>query len=542
MNDAGMSRRNAIGVGLASAALILSGRAGAAAPMFPIVETAQGKVRGLSSGGIAVFKGMRYAASSAGRNRFLPPAPPPRWSGIQDALSYGDVCPQVPADRRHEYADLISMDLQPSGPGEDCLRVNVWTPSLDANAGKPVIVVLHGGGFYAGSGNSTGMDGEMMARFGDTVVVSVTHRLGAFGYLHLAGSAGAGGEFADSGAVGMLDVVAALRWVRENIVQFGGDPARVLVFGQSGGGAKTSMLMGMPSAKGLFHRAGVMSGSLLRGMEPEMADRATTLLLRTLQIAPGNIRHLQDVPFSALVQAQAMVEANDRAQGKVPMALAPVVGTAAIPAHPFDPSAPAMSREVPMIISTVLDEGTFRMVEFGLTEAQLSEFAQKRVGANAKSVLDFYRTETPGASPFILKARLETDLGFRRGAYVQAERKFAANGAPVWTYLWTWPSPASGGRFGAVHGVDVAPSLRNVRGALTGTDASARRMADRIASAWASFAATGDPNNATLPEWQSYSSAARATLVLDENTRVETDPRAQVRELLKDVPSNGPFG
>lgn len=537
-----LTRRHALGAGMAGAGLMMVGRAGATPPMFPVVETAQGKLRGLLSGGVAVFKGIRYAASTQGPNRFMPPALPPKWTGIRDALACGDVCPQVPADRRHDYADLIAMDLQPSGPGEDCLCVNVWTPSVDVQARKPVIVVLHGGGFYGGSGNSTGMDGEMMARFADTVVVSVTHRLGAFGYLHLSGAAGGGDDFADSGAVGMLDIVAALRWVRENIAQFGGDPARVLVFGQSGGGAKTSMLLGMPAAKGLFHRAGVMSGSMLRAMEREEADKAATRLLKALNIAPGDLRRLQDLPFTTLLQAQALIEAEDRAKGEAPMALVPVMGGAAIPAHPFDPTAPAISHDVPMVISTVLDERTFRMIEFGLTEADLLSFARKRVGEKAEEVLALYREETPGASPFILKARLETDLSFRRFAFQQAERKAAAGGAPVWTYLWSWASPATDGRYGAVHGIDVAPSLHNVRGALTGTDRASRRMADRLASAWASFAATGDPNNERLPQWGAYGPDRRLTLVLDNETTVVADPRAQVRDLLKDVPSGGVFG
>lgn len=535
-NEGLVTRRHAIGAGLAGAGLALAGRAIAAPSMFPVVETAQGKLRGLLAGGVAVFKGVRYAATTAGNNRFMPPAPPLRWSGVQDALAYGEVCPQVPADRRHDYADLIAMDLQPSGPGEDCLRVNVWTPTLDKQARKPVIVVLHGGGFYGGSGNSTGMDGEMMARFASTVVVSVTHRLGAFGYLHLAGVGGGGTDFAESGAVGMLDIVAALAWVKENIAQFGGDPGRVLIFGQSGGGAKTSMLLGMPSAKGLFHRAGVMSGSLLRAMDRDAADRAATRLLKALDIAPGDLLRLQQLPYPQLLQAQAMVEADDRAKGEAPTALAPVVGGQAIPEHPFDPGAPAISHDVPMIVSTVLDERTFRMVEFGLSEADLRRYAQQRVGTNAAALLDYYRAETPGASPFILKARLDTDLSFRRGAFAQAERKAAAGGAPVWTYLWTWASPATNGRYGAVHGVDVAPSLHNVRGALTGTDDTSRLMADRLASAWASFAATGDPNNSHLPQWDAYGADRRMTLLLDNDTRVESDPRAQVREWLRDVP------
>ena len=221
--------------------------------IFPIVDTAQGRLRGLAAGGVKMFKGVRYGGDTSGANRFMPPTPAPKWSGVRDAYEYGQVAPQMPNSRANAYGGLIMFDIQPGGMGEDCLVLNVWTPTLDRAARRPVLVHIHGGGFYGGSGNSAGYDGEELARFGDCVMVTINHRLGAFGYLNLANQ---GAAFAHSGAVGMMDIVAALGWVRENIDGFGGDPSRVLAFGQSGGGAKTSILMSMPSAKGLFHRAG----------------------------------------------------------------------------------------------------------------------------------------------------------------------------------------------------------------------------------------------------------------------------------------------
>src|ERR1700761_9196704 len=253
------TRRSMLAGALGVGGLLAAGAARAVTQdeIFPVVETAQGKVRGMAAGGVKMFKGLRYGANTAGKNRFMPPQPPPKWAGIRDAFEYGNVAPQMPNSRASAYSGLIMFDIQPGGMGEDCLVLNIWTPTVDRNAKKPVLLHIHGGGFYGGSGNSPGYDGEEMARFGDCVVVTLNHRLGAFGYLNLASS---GEGFARSGAVGMLDIVAALAWIRENIAGFGGDPSRVLAFGQSGGGAKTSVLMCMPSARGLFHRAGVMSG------------------------------------------------------------------------------------------------------------------------------------------------------------------------------------------------------------------------------------------------------------------------------------------
>ena len=522
-----MTRRQTLGSALALGAAVMA-KPTLGATMFPVVETARGKLRGLESGGVSIFRGVSYAADTSGKNRFMPPQSVEPWSGVRDALHWTDVAPQIPGDRRHVYADLIMVDRNPSGMGEDNLSLNLWTPKIDPNAKKPVIVVLHGGGFYSGSGNSVGMDGEQMARFSDSVVIAINHRLGAFGFLHLAEFGG--DDFATSGTVGMQDIVAALGWVRENVAAFGGDPDRVLVYGQSGGGAKTSVLMAMPGGKGLFQRAGVMSGSALRMMPPEMASATAKRLLDALEIAPGDVRKLQQVPWTTLLETQAGLEAADRARGEAPRSFAPVVDGITLPRHPWDPDAPSISADVPMIVSSVLDERSYRMGDFAMDEAGLLAFAKERLGERAAEAVAAYRAEDPDAKPFLLAARMDSDLTFRKGAFAQAELKARQGGAPVWTYLWTEPSPAVDGRFGAVHGIDVAPSLYNTRGALNGSSPSANELAAAIAGSWAAFAANGDPNNERVPEWKPYSAPQRTTMIFDQDLRVEDDPRAEFRK------------
>jgi para-nitrobenzyl esterase len=536
-----LSRRRWLGAAAAAGGLFAGGvRAMNEDPVFSVVDTAQGKVRGLRSGGIHVFKGLRYGADTAGANRFMPPQPVAPSTGVRDATAYGNYAPQMPADRRRAYADLIAYDLQPGGMGEDCLVLNLWTPSPDKAAKRPVLVHLHGGGHYAGSGNSPQFDGEMMARFGDAVFVTLNHRLGAFGYLNLAGH---GGErYAQSGAVGMLDIVAGLRWLRENAEAFGGDPARVLVFGQSGGGLKTSTLMAMPSAQGLFHRAGVMSGSGLRAMPQATAHDIAGRFLAALEIQSGALDKLHQLPMAQLLAVQLAFERADRQQGEAPRAFAPVVDGVAIARHPFDPDAPAMSAQVPMLISTTLDERAYRQVNFDLDEAGLRKFAETKLagrpGLDAAALVAMYREEDPRATPFVLQARIDTDTTFRLGAQLQAERKAAQHaekgGAPVWTYLWKTPSPAYGGRYGAPHGVDIGPSLHDIRMGLNGPSAENLALADQLASAWLAFAATGDPNNARTPAWPAFTLARRSTLVFDgpaPQTRAVDDPRRAFREL-----------
>ena len=516
------------GVLLGAGALLASGWmiAGAdEASLFPVVQTADGKMRGIVSGGISVFKGIRYGADTSGKNRFLPPQPVKAWTGIRDQFDYGNIAPQIPADRRRDYADLILNDLQPGGMGEDCLVLNLWTPEAKATVKRPVLVRFHGGGFYGGSSNSPGGDGEMLARYGDCVVITVNHRLSSLGYLWL----GDDGAFADSGAAGMSDLVACLQWVKRNVAAFGGDPGRVMIFGQSGGGAKVSHLLAMPGAAGLFHSAGVMSGSRLVAMTREDAVKPSDQLLSKLGVTRNDIRKLQEIPFTALLSAQADVEAAERSRGEAPRSFSPVMGKS-IPIHPFTPGAPEMSKHIPMIVSTVLDERTYRETRFGMTWEDVKKTLQPLAGADTDRVLQMYRDEEPSTTPFIINARIITDTSFRRSAQTMADRKAAQGGAPVWTYLWTTPSPAYGGRYGATHGIDVSPVMHDLRFPLLGPDVEHVQLADQLASAFVALAAKGDPNNPRTPAWAPYDSTTRNTMVFGTPSNVVADPRKAFRE------------
>lgn len=502
------------------------------ARLFPVVETQYGKIRGLNHQGVKTFKGIRYGASTAGKNRFMPPQPVKPWAGVIDAFDYGQISPQMPADRRGDYTNLILWDRQPGGIGEDCLCLNVWTRSVNDNAKRAVMVVFHGGGFATGSGNHFGFDGEPMARHDDVVVVAVTHRLASFGFLYLAGL-GAPEEFKYAGVVGALDMVAALKWVQTNIERFGGDTNRVMIFGQSGGGAKTSTLLAMPSAKGLFHRAGVQSGSSIRLAEPENATKNTEALLKALGINKKNIPRLQKLPFTKILAAQASLGLD---VGR----FAPVIGTDALPHHPFYPSAPPESTHVPVIIGTTLDDAAIAMVNFDLSETDFKQSLEKQFAGKADRVYELYRDVYPDVTPFLIQARIATDRGFRFSAIQQTELKAAQNGAPVYYFIWEKPVKSYNGQFGAVHGVDVGAAIHDPRGPINDCgDREGKLLVDGFAAVWTNFAKTGVPNSAITPDWLAYDNDKRATMVFDINTRVENDYRRDFRLLWEELGGTG---
>jgi para-nitrobenzyl esterase len=498
--------------------------------IFHVVETNSGKVQGIANAGIKEFKGIPYGASTGGKNRFMPPQKPTPWTGVRECFGHGQICPQTPANLRSEYGMMIQWDQQSGGMGEDCLVLNVWTPGVNDGAKRAVLVSFHGGGFATGSGNAPGYDGAQLALFGDVVVVTINHRLASYGYTHMA-DLGAPPEFAYAGVSGVMDLVAALQWVHDNIESFGGDPGRVMIFGQSGGGAKTSTILATPSAKGLFHRAAVQSGSALRLTTREQATKTAEMLLAKLSIPKTRIADIQKISWQQLLEAQISVAPG------LGGGFAPVIDGKILPHHPFDPVAPPESADVPIIVSSTLEDAALALTNFDLTEAGLKAILGQRFGDRADEILSLYKQRYPQKSPYLVQAQVFTDSGFRRSAITQAERKAAQGKAPAYMYLWEWVSPGFGGKFGAVHGTDVSASFHGVRDTIVGVGSpEGRVMCDRLASAWVAFAKTGDPNNPHIPRWPSYDAATRATMVFDSDTRVEIDPRSEIRKFWEQMP------
>lgn len=493
--------------------------------LFWTVETTAGLIQGIANGTIKQFKGIPYGAPTAGRNRYMPPRKPSPWSGVRDCFGYGQVSPQVPMDLAFDYAMLIYWDshVGPGGMGEDCLHLNIWTPGVNDRGQRAVLVCFHGGGWMTGSGNGPMYDGAQLARYGDVVVVMVNHRLASLGYAHFA-DLGAPPEFASSGVCGIMDLVAALEWVRDNIERFGGDPNRVTIFGQSGGGSKVSTIMATPSARGLFHRAVAQSSppSALRQLTREEGTAEAERLLRSLGLKSRQIGEVQRLSWQQILEAQAANQADFR----------PVVDGSVLPRHPFDPSAPMESADVPLMVSTTLHDHSNSFENFGLDEEGLRAVFRDRWGARGDTILAEYRRESPHESPFLIQAKAATDA-HRGDTFLQAERKAALGRAPAYHYIWSWPTEAYDGRYGAAHASDLEASLHLHRSPMANSGKVASRlMSDRIAASVIAFANTGCPDNPLIPSWPPYSASRRATMIFDAEMRVVDDYRGDFARLV----------
>jgi len=506
-----------------------------AIPDAPIANTVSGKVRGELIDGVNVFKGIRYAASTAGANRWRKPQPVQPWSGVRDALTYPSMAPQHDAP----ITGLFASWTDPTTSGEDCLGLNVWTPGLRDGAKRPVMVWFHGGGFASLSGSRLVLDGKRLAQRCDVVLLTVNHRLNPFGFLYLGQLLP---EFAGAANPGMLDLVAALQWVRDNIAEFGGDPGNVTIFGQSGGGAKVATVMAMPAAKGLFHRAIIQSGTYARtahleAITPDVATGHAHTYLAAAGLKPTEARKLLDMPMAQLIEATGKA-----GQSKTPPVWQPVQDGTHLPSGPSWPTAPAISADVPLMIGSTANEmnmliGMFNPSAFDLDEAGLRKrVAELYAPDKVDEVIATFRASKPGASPASIYFDITTATLFRRGAWTHADLKADQNKAPVWLYEIDWAIPVGEGKWGSPHSMEHPFVFDNV--ALSESMVGASRtepqaMADQISPTWLAFARSGNPNNPAIPHWPAYTKANRTTMVFDTTSKAVTNFREDERKLVQ---------
>src|SRR5580765_6432677 len=493
-----------------------------------IVETSAGKVRGVAVEDIRIFKGVPYGGTTAGKNRFMPPTKPAPWTGTRDALAFGPTAPQAGGNGAGS-----------PGQSEDCLVLNIFTPALSGGRNRPVMVWLHGGGFSTGSGSQPILDVTSLAHTSDVVVVTINHRLNVLGSTFLGEAAGS--DFALSGGVGMLDIVAALQWVRDNIDRFGGDPNLVTIFGQSGGGRKVATLMAMPGAKGLFHRAVIESGAVLRLTTKDDAARNAELLLAELGLAKNQVRELQNVPMAKLLAADAAIASKVVAREPGQTANSPTVDGKAIPGHPWDPAGPALSAAIPLMIGYARTEETLydrpTPETLALDEAGLKLRVSKRLGQDPERVIAAFRKAHPDATPWDLWILIATD--HPRGTYARetARRKAAQAAAPAYLYRFDWETPEGGGHMRSPHTIEIPFVFNNIRiaGSLISKMPEAQELATKVSASWVAFARTGNPNVAGLPKWPAYSAVSRDTMLFNNTSRVEQDPDRGPRVVMEQV-------
>lgn len=534
-----VSRRALLGWTAAGGAVLASQAWANRSPI--VVVTHQGAIEGSptagssASGAISqalVFKGIPYAAPPVGDLRFAPPRPPAHWTGTRPALAFGPTAIQNPSTSSVNPTSELGKALQQVFPSradveaqsEDCLYLNVWTKTTKAKA--PVMVWFHGGGFAYGSGQWPMYDGTTLAEQG-VVVVTVNHRLNVFGYLDLP-------EVEGSGNAGMLDLVAALEWVRTNIGAFGGDPGNVTIFGESGGGAKVSYLLAMPKAKGQFHRAIIQSGPGVRAVPRARAAGLRADLYKELGLAEGDVAGLRAAPWDKVLAAGRAAEAKQAGAGFDRSGFAPVVGDSVLPHQPWDPKAPDTARDVPVMIGINKDEMTLFMASapwFGkLDDAGLEKMAAAIYGEKAPAVLAALRKDFPKDSPTYLATHLTTYGRMFAGSVQIAERKAAQGGAPAYLYLLAWETPV--GPFRSPHTLEIPLVFDTVESSriLLGPGPEPQLMAKQMSAAWVAFAKTGNPNNAAIPSWPAYDAAKRATMVFDIESKVVGDPYSATRQ------------
>jgi len=518
MSEAKMNRRRFLGVSAAGLTVLGTGRSVDTKP-GAIVETTSGKIRGLIIDKVNAFKGVPYGTAK----RFMAAKKPAPWTGVRETMEWGHEAPQGPHTEILEVASTIPKTVI----GEDCQALNVWTNSLTGK--RPVMVWLHGGGFTSGNGCYTMYDGANLARKRDVVAVTLNHRLNAFGYMYLGGIGGE--KYATSGNLGMMDIVLALQWVRDNISKFGGDPNNVMIYGQSGGAGKVSTLLAMPAAKGLFHRASIQSGAALRGQSIEAANKSAAAFMS--KVGAKTVDEMAAMPMDRIVAA-AITSGGG-------VNFSPVLDGTTLLDGRFDPAAPAMSSDIPILIGTVEYEvGFFPFTRFDpMNDAELHASVKQALrlsnDADTDRVIAAYKKGRAGLTNLDYNLILASD-NFRNGAVIEAERKTAQK-APVYMYYFTWQSPVSGGKLKSFHTLEIPFHQENVDEAkgMTGEGKDRYPLQDKMSMAWSNFARTGNPNHKGLPAWPAFDTTKRATMILNNEPKVVNDPNGEERKLLNSL-------
>ncbi len=495
--------------------------ADAGANVSPVAVTALGKVRGFNDDAVQVFKGIRYGADTS-RRRFMPPMPPLPWDNIREAFEYGAAAPQS------HTQEAIS---------EDCLFLNIWTPSINDGHKRPVMFYIHGGAYSHGSGSSPLYDGKTLAQRGDVVVVTVNHRLNAFGYLYTQRLDGA--LFADSGNCGQLDLVLALQWVRDNIAAFGGDPDCILAFGQSGGGAKIATMMAMPAAAGLFHRAASMSGQQVTASGPANATLRTQAFLDAAGIGPDELAKLPTLPVERLLRG---LEARDPVLDGKSVYFGPVLDMRSLRRHPFYPDASPQSAHIPMIIGNTHDETRAFLRDPSFYDLEWEDLPDLLipnlvVDIQPEFVVSEYRRLYPDYSPSQVFFAATTAGRSWRGAIIELEKRAEQEGADTFAYHLDFPSPLKP-QLGAPHTFDIPLVFGNLDapGSIAGTGEDAHAVSAMMSDAFIAFARTGVPTSRLLPEWRPFTLEDRETMVFDVPPRLANDPRGEERKIFERVP------
>ncbi|MFL6416053.1 MAG: carboxylesterase/lipase family protein [Bryobacteraceae bacterium] len=546
-------------IGSSSAGIALGGTIASAAPSaktgtthdgqvllvgdnIAVANTQYGKVRGYVLRGVHYFLGIPYGADTSGANRFMPPQRPTPWTDVYPALWWGNSAPQTMENRyENKYASFRD-HWNYDDVSEDCLRINLFTPTINDGKKRPVLFWIHGGGFVNGNGiEQDGYNGENFARFGDVVFCSINHRLGPLGFCNLAGVGG--NKFAASGNVGMLDIVAALEWVRDNIVNFGGDPANVTIMGQSGGGAKVCILTAMPSAKGLFHKAVVLSGASRKAGEKTDSEKLGSEVVKAAGLTSADLAKLQAMPwkefYTIATRAQQAMAKNAGPGGGMSRGFVPVVDGKILPQHPYDPEGAPTAANVPMIISSVQNEQSPSWADSSLESITLEQVAEKvrtragfgaGFGDKAVNVVESYARAFPGRTPVEIWSLVSSN---RQSVVALGDVK-SRQPAPVYVNWFTWQPPLFDNRLRAFHCVDICFWFYNTDLMLTHTGGGSRprALSTKMAGALLQFMKTGDPNGAGLPEWPKYSAARGETMIFDDKCEAKNDPDREARKAL----------